>query len=172
MKFLIKTIDQKDPSKITEKEEHAANEAELVQMYKFLGYDIEIVETMGEPTRTENIIAPSAPRPGSGVVEDAPAGYSAPEHSRQFIPKPPEQVFTDGDTQFKVKDNVLYKKDWIEVDMSEYRIVNKKIQKLDWISLAQPEPEPEPEPEPDVPTPREIPKQEETKTMDIPLDKE
>ena len=148
MKFLIKIIDQKDPTKVTDKEEHAANEKELVEMYKFLGYDIEIVETMGEPSRAESVLA-SPPRAGSGVTADETANYRAPEKKAGSAPS--EMVFTDGKTQFKMEDNVMYKKDWVEVNPEEYRIVNKRIEKLDWVALEQPKPaEPEPvaEPEP------------------------
>jgi len=153
MKFLIKIIDQKDPTKITEKEEHAANEKELVEMYKFLGYNIEIVEQMGEPSRTESILA-NPPQPGSGVIADETANYRMPE-KKSRLPQS-EMVFTDGTTQFKMEDNVMYKKDWVAVNPDEYRIINKRIEKLDWVALEQPkpaEPEPEPEPAPAEPEP-------------------
>ena len=128
MKFLVKLTDATDPSKVTTVEENAANAKELIEMYKILGQKAEILQEYGNP---------------------APSPLENPTLSKSEVPvvqqtKPTmtqNQIFVDGDKQFKFENGQLYKKEWIDIDTKDYRIYEnpktkkQTIQKLDWVPL-------------------------------------
>ena len=113
MKFRIKSWSkgEKDRSKFSTEETDANNELELKSAYGVMGYDVEIVERLGNPTPVNNTNISNTDEHPDNPVPNA-----------QPVPPPPKELtFKDGDMEYKICGSEVFKKDWIELN-GEYRV--------------------------------------------------
>ena len=164
-------LGEPDRSKFSEDLVNANNEPMLRQLYKTMGYELEILSMEGveiaanplppenNPQMTNQQLAAynpnviqmdptkfmSPPQPLLQYPQQNAGGLPTwtPPQQQQYAPQPhPKQepmLFEDGDSILKWDPNAgkMYKKAWVEVDETEYRIneESKKIEKRDWVEI-------------------------------------
>lgn len=118
-------------SAISVEEIHAPNPESVVESFKIMGQHAEIIEILGStqpdmqvnkpigiPPSNQNTIIPQQHIPGTPSSQPAIV------------------TFTHNGIQYKVENGIAYKKDWVDVEDEDYRIIvfdgKSKIQKLCW----------------------------------------
>ena len=121
----------------------AENEQMLIQLYKSVGEDIQIMEILQDGveesdyrpapmTNINDIDSKHALNPDDLIVEQQNEDINGDSTERhiQFTPNLPDQLFEVDGKQLKLSGGVLYNKIWMDVDMTEFRIISQKTDKI------------------------------------------
>ena len=132
--FKIEHWDKGKPEKKSKDEVHGNHPKEIENMYDKLGKEIKIIEKV---EINQNDILKRIPEDGPDEFGNLFKDSFPPINTGQPMPQTkqpmsPETVFKDGDNEYKVVNGKVYKRVWIDVKDKTLRIVDEKIQKLDW----------------------------------------
>ena len=129
---------------------HGENEAEVMEIFKISGQEIEIVGREEPPTssimKRGNPGNPGSATDGSDPMVRAslmveqmtgvtPQGPPQERHSNPPPPPPPLEFEADG-AKFRVEGATVFKKTWVEItDSPDFKVEDGKIFNLQWVKI-------------------------------------